>query len=290
MYDDQATKLRDLIFQSAAARYGRRPNTPRILVLIGGKSGVGTTTVALNLARVFAGQGRRTVIVDADPRRGELQSICLPGQDQNYGTAADDTPGHRRINPADREPSLATISAGLNLLVAPWVRRGHSNKTLSLAEINRFSHSLANLGEHSEYVVVDAGNGVSAEARSLWAAADTALVITTPESISIMDCYTVVKSIVDAPGCPRITAIVNQSPHANVSLDVFRRLDQSSQRFLGQSLTFAGAIPVDPLLANPTDETTAALLRSPSSSAVRALEQVVRHVQASNTPSAERLA
>lgn len=285
MYDDQAAELRNLIHQSAIK--DGRLNAPWILVLTGGKSGVGTSTVAANLATVIARQGRRTVIVDADPCRGDMQSICLPKADDSTGI--DGAHG----NPAgiDSGPTFSTVAAGLKLLIAPWNRGGvHPVKPHSLSEINRFSRSLRKLGDHAEYVIVDAGNGVSAEARSLWASADVGLVTTTPDSVSIMDCYVVVKSILEARRHLRVMALVNQSPNANTSLDVFRRLDQSCRRFLGQALAFGGAIPLDPLLANSGDGSTPVVLRTPNSSAVRAMEEVVRQVQASFAPSAKRLA
>ena len=44
----------------------RRPDTPRKIVVSAGKGGVGTTTVAVNLAVSLARLGCRTVLVDAD--------------------------------------------------------------------------------------------------------------------------------------------------------------------------------------------------------------------------------
>ena len=65
---DQADKLRDLI-QSAvpAARDGGW--RPPMIVVAGGRAGVGATTVAVNLAAVLADRGERVVLVDAAQQR-----------------------------------------------------------------------------------------------------------------------------------------------------------------------------------------------------------------------------
>ena len=49
---------------------------PWFLVVSGGRDGVGTTTVALNFAIVASQSGRRVLLVDADPNRGDAAELC----------------------------------------------------------------------------------------------------------------------------------------------------------------------------------------------------------------------
>ena len=62
---DQADKLRRVdSIAVPAAPHACRPGPPMIVVA-GGRAGVGATTVAVNLAAVLADRGERVVLVDA---------------------------------------------------------------------------------------------------------------------------------------------------------------------------------------------------------------------------------
>ncbi len=73
---DQAHHLRRL-----TSAYGR-PETvdttarPTLLTVTGGKGGVGTTTIAINLATALAAAGKRPLLIDADPRGGDAALRC----------------------------------------------------------------------------------------------------------------------------------------------------------------------------------------------------------------------
>ena len=92
---DQAYDLRQLATHRQHAREGVRhrlceapsgpfrqtvPGTfagrPALLAVAGGKGGVGTTTVALGLARALARTGKRIMLVDADARGGDAAMLC----------------------------------------------------------------------------------------------------------------------------------------------------------------------------------------------------------------------
>ena len=49
---------------------------PRLMVLVGGKGGVGVTTLAVNLSVGLAEQGARVVVVDADLYRSDVAVLC----------------------------------------------------------------------------------------------------------------------------------------------------------------------------------------------------------------------
>src|SRR5690242_7407599 len=73
---DQADELRQLVLQ--AARRGSLPMAPapKLVVVAGGKGGVGTTTAAVQLGLSLARLGTRPVLVDADLRGGDMATLC----------------------------------------------------------------------------------------------------------------------------------------------------------------------------------------------------------------------
>ena len=69
---DQANELRQR-FRGNATRSFREP---RIIALSGGSTSVGTTTIAVNVGVALAQQGRRVVLIDADPSGAGATEMC----------------------------------------------------------------------------------------------------------------------------------------------------------------------------------------------------------------------
>ena len=109
---DQAHDLRRLASAAKPADGGSPRRPAALLVVAGGKGGVGTTTVAINLAAALAQAGKRTLLVDADPRGGDVALRC--GVDERY-TLADlwpaGEPGHEVIETAAGGVQLVAGSA-----------------------------------------------------------------------------------------------------------------------------------------------------------------------------------
>jgi MinD-like ATPase involved in chromosome partitioning or flagellar assembly len=83
---DQAHDLRRLAKERGRPKTVMAAGRPTLLVLTGGTRGVGTTTVAMNLATALARAGRRTLLVDADPGGSNAALRC--GIDKRHTSVA----------------------------------------------------------------------------------------------------------------------------------------------------------------------------------------------------------
>jgi flagellar biosynthesis protein FlhG len=100
------------------------------------------------------------------------------------------------------------------------------------------------LGPHADWLLIDAGNQPSDFTARLWSAADSLLLVTSPDAVAVMDTYALVKTLLSRQSLGRpMRLVVNRADDEASAADVHRRIDQSCRRFLGLSLEFAGGLP-----------------------------------------------
>jgi len=236
---DQADELRRLMFRAA------QPPAPgaggaRTLVMSGGRPGVGATTLAVNLAVALAHDALRVVLIDADMQRAEVAPYCGISRGLSIHEVF---AGRRSIHEA-----LQLGPAGMQVVAgsaAPETRAAVSERS-----IGRFLRQLKSLAPHADLLLIDAGNQPCELAARLWSAADAVLLATAPDAVSVMDAYALIKTLLTRQTLVRpLKLVVNRLDDDASAADVHRRIDQSSRRFLGLSIGFAGAVPYDPAAA-----------------------------------------
>lgn len=235
---DQADELRQLVLQ--AARRGALPlaPAPKLLVVAGGKGGVGTTTVAVQIGLSLARLGCRPVLVDADLRGGDMAALC--GLDA-HESVADVLAGRLTVHEVmQRGP------AGVQVVPGAWGR--DSERLASPAAQRRLMAELQDLGRYAEVVIVDAGNGIGEVSHRFWQAAQFVLLVTTPDPNAIMDAYACVK-VLGEQAAARVLTLVNAASSLDEASQVHLRLEQACQRFLGREVLPVGAVLRDAALA-----------------------------------------
>jgi flagellar biosynthesis protein FlhG len=227
---DQADELRQLVRQRSIAPSG---GSVPLVVVTGGKGGVGTTTIAANLAVALARQGRRAVFVDGDLDHGGNANLC---QHPQLGSVVDVLKGKRTVHEVlERGPS------GIQVLSGAWASGELTD--CSAAAQQRFIAELKALSPHAEVVVVDAGSSRNHFVRGFWQAANAVLVVTTTDSVSIMDCYAAIKVLLSGDSSIAIHTLVNLAADADLAVDVQARIAAACRRFLGVRATAAGQVP-----------------------------------------------
>jgi len=232
---DQAEKLRRMVAEEAPNVPLSAPAPPMIAVT-GGKGGVGTTTVAMNLAAALADGGRRVVLVDAARHHAdltELAGIHVCGG----GTLSDVLAGKTSAAEA-----LAPGPAGTLLLADRWGARPHSN--FSSTAQQRLLAELDALGHLADVLVIDTGSGASQWAQQFWQHARLIIVIAACDDVAVMDAYATIKLGTVTASDAEVRVLVNQSRRDGDATEVGRRLALACRRFLGRTVPALPALPL----------------------------------------------
>lgn len=232
--NDQARSLRRLVRQSAGVVPRAGARGPRLFVLSGGKGGVGTTTVAVQLAAELQRQGRRTVLVDADPEGGDVATL-LDLEERH--TVADVLAGRRTV-----EETLQAGPGGVRVLPGAWGLDMMAD--CSPVAQDRLLEQLALLDD-ADAVVLDAGGGTSRLVRAFWQAADAVLVVTTPDLTAVMDAYASIKILAAGDDLMPLHLAVNRADDTTAR-EAHARLARACRRFLGLDPQLAGHVPDGP--------------------------------------------
>ncbi|HEV3021679.1 MAG TPA: P-loop NTPase [Pirellulales bacterium] len=279
MMFDQASRLRLLMFDGPSPGATVGGSAPRLVVVTGAKGGVGTTTVAVNLAVALALDGRRTVLVDADLGRADVAALC--GAGDGY-TVADVLAGRLSVHEA-----LVRGPAGILVLPGAWAT-GHVSEC-STAALERLLSELSRLGPHAEFVVLDAGNGQHRVVRRFWQAAHSVLFVTSSDEPAVMNTYAAIKLLAAEGARPQLHTLVNLSVDAAAASDTQARLTRACRRFLGLTLCEGESVPLDGQVVAAGRQKTPFLLESPDCAAARPLENLAEAL-AADVRSGQRIA
>jgi len=238
--EDQANTLRRLVQTGAVASHEadrRNPVIrPKIVAVTAGKGGVGTTSVAVNLAAALAGEGYRTVLVDADFSGADVTTLC--GIEEEC-TVADVLSGRRSLHETlERGPN------GLQVLAGAWALDGLGDCSAEAQE--RLIAQIVALGHHADFVVVDAGSGLNRVVRRFWHAADLVMMVSTPDVVSVMDTYAAIKVFVLSGGTTPVSLVINSATEVTAADDAEHRIGRACERFLGFAVSRLGWLAVDP--------------------------------------------
>lgn len=154
-----------------------QPSKARIITVVGVKGGVGTTTVAVNVATWLVSQNKSVILAELHPHRGTVTHNLNMTPAQDLGNLLTIDPN--QLNHKEVARRVVQHVSGLRVLAAPQQATEHP---LTAAHVEAIIEILS---QEVDYVILDLPNIASEAMRQALDLSDQILMVTEPETISI---------------------------------------------------------------------------------------------------------
>lgn len=245
-------------------------SSARIILICSGKGGVGKTTLTANLGIALARLGERTAVLDADFGLRNLD-LLLGLENRIVYTAQDVLAETCRLEQAmvrhKLEPNLSLLPAG-NPRMLEWLTP------------EDMTSIVAQLASASDYVLIDCPAGIEAGFKNAAAAAEEAIVITTPEVSAVRDADRVI-GLLNTMAVKPVQLVLNRvRPRMMASQDMLTVDDVTDIL----ALPLLGLVLEDEQVIVSTNRGEPLTLQAGSSAAGQAYMNVARRLRGEEVP------
>lgn len=269
---DQAARLREL--QQEQNWKIQKQTGLRTIAVASGKGGVGKSNLVLNLALAMAQQGQRVVILDAD--------LGLANIDVLMGVA----PKYTLVDVLRGEKSLQDIivTGPYNLKLLPGGSGIEELANLDYYQREKLIHSLHQLEEVADILLVDCSAGINKNVLGFISAADDVIVVLTPEPTAVTDAYSVIKLIDNFHLHSEVYIVINRAKNMAEARWTVRKMETVVQRFLQINIKRLGYVVDDQLVGKAVMQQQPLLVLYPQSPAARNLVAMAKNLLGNHFP------
>jgi flagellar biosynthesis protein FlhG len=266
--EDQAQKLRELMkAKPVAAPVARKT---RVITVASGKGGVGKTNMSVNMAIAYARLGKRVIIMDAD--------LGLA----NVNILLDIIPKFNLYHVIRKQKTMREIMVDTQYGIQMIAGASGFSKIANLSEEERqsFISELYTLS-NADIIIIDTSAGVSSNVLSFIAAADDAIIITTPEPTAITDAYGIIKIIATEVENLNIglKLVVNRVKNVTEGRKVAERIINISGQFLNLKVEYLGCVYEDPIVQSSVLKQRPFMVQDPKSKAAISVQHLVGRIE-----------
>jgi flagellar biosynthesis protein FlhG len=273
--EDQAEKLREIMRkrgepQDKPVKSWEQKKT-RIITITSGKGGVGKTNVSVNMAIAYARLGKKVVVMDAD--------LGLANVNVMLGII----PKYNLFHVMRKQKTMKEILEETEYGISIVAGASGLSKIANLTEDERenFINELTTLS-NADIIIIDTSAGVSKNVLDFIAAADDAIIITTPEPTAITDAYGITK-IIATEMMERmeigLKLVVNRTKNAEEAKKVADRMTSIAGQFLNLKIDYLGFIYDDPVVSQAVLKQKPFTVIDPKSKASVCIQHLVERME-----------
>ena len=291
---DQAEKLREIMSQrrrgdlngvdgdlpgdvpenqkSHNANPGREKT--RIITVTSGKGGVGKTNLSINMALAFARTGKKVVVMDAD--------LGLA----NVNVMLNMVPRYNLYHVIKKQKTIKEILVeteyGISIVAgasgfSPIANMSEEDRKVFINELDTLSGA--------DIIIIDTSAGVSSNVLDFIAAADDAIIITTPEPTAITDAYGIIKILATEYDTLNmgLKLVVNRAKGVASAKEIADRMIKIAGQFLNLKLDYLGFVYEDNAVSQAVLRQKPFMVVEPNCRAGICIKHIVERMNRSKT-------
>jgi septum site-determining protein MinD len=242
----------------------------RVIVITSGKGGVGKTTITANLGTAVAQLGKKVCLIDADFGLRNLDLLLGLEQRVVY-TIIDALSGECTLEKAIVKDKR---TPGLNLLPAA------QNRTKDAITPDQMKEVIEELSPNFDYIFVDCPAGIEMGFRNAIAAAQEALIVTTPEVAAVRDADRVV-GLLESENMKSIRLIVNRLRPEMVQMEEMLSVEDILDLLV---VPLIGIVPDDKRIITSANRGEPLVISEQESLPAMAIKNVARRIDGADVP------
>lgn len=217
-----------------------RGGKTRIITITSGKGGVGKTNVSVNMALAYARLGKKVVVMDADLGLANVNIMLNVVPKYNLYDMIRKGKTMKEIM-VETDYGISIVAGALG--ISQIANLNDEERKHFIEELNSLSFA--------DIIIVDTSAGVSSNVLDFIAAADDAVIVTTPEPTAITDAYGIIKIIATEYDSldMELKLVVNRVKSAHDAKKVADRMTHIAGQFLNLKVDYLGFIYDDPVVS-----------------------------------------
>ncbi|MHC6203468.1 MinD/ParA family protein [Breznakiellaceae bacterium SP9] len=259
--EDQAEKLREIMAKKT-----------RIITVTSGKGGVGKTNISVNMALAYARMGKKVVVMDADLGLANVNVIMNA------------FPKYNLYHVIRKQKTLKEILTETEYGISIVAGASGFSKLANLTDKERhdFIDELESLS-NADIIIIDTCAGVSSNVLDFIAAANDAVIITTPEPTSITDAFGIIKIIATEYESldMGLKLVVNRVKSVMEAKKVADRIMNIAGQFLNIKVDYLGFIYEDNMVSQAVIRQKPFMVIDPRGKASVCLQHIVERLEKS---------
>jgi flagellar biosynthesis protein FlhG len=250
----------------------------RTIAVTSGKGGVGKSSVSLNLAIALQKMGHTACLLDANLGLGNIDLLCgLNG----YWNLSHVVSGARTV-------SEIVLEGPCGIHVVPGASGLLDAADCSPVAQREILAQLDELERQHDFLIIDTGTGIHRTVRHFASAAQTVLIVTTPEPTAIADAYATLKALTAGSDLVQPHILVNQADSPEQAREIISRVQQTARTFLHVTVSSAGHIPRDQAVVQAVVRRKPFAAETSRTPAGLAVEQLARRLVNLSRPASEQ--